>query len=247
LALVGHAVDVGEIGPLHAEMLCRLVHALGERLLTAGDPLGDHDGNVVGRLDDEDLERDEAVMQDAMGGTDEVDTIVSFLPFCGFALSHRSHHAGYQQSSTTEKIMTVVYALAVIAITFALAGCAPNIDKARAEYCKNLGAYAKTVAAVGALGPDSTVSDFKKAEKDEQEAYKKLTKAAYRLSEAQDAAIRKVKESFETVNDIKGSEKLGAAATTVQQATAQALSQYKLASLFRVRPGLKTVVRWGLP
>ena len=127
----------------------------------------------------------------------------------------------------SEKIMTAVYALAVIAITFALAGCAPNIDKARAEFCKDLGAYAKTVAAVGALGPDSTVSDFKKAEKDEAEAYKKLTKAASRLSRAQDAAIRKVKESLEkTVSDIKGSEKLGAAATTVQQATAQALSQY---------------------
>jgi len=36
-----------------------------------------------------------------------------------------------------------------------------------------------------------------------------------------------VKESLEkTVSDIKGSEKLGAAATTVQQATAQALNQY---------------------
>ena len=56
---------------------------------------------------------------------------------------------------------------------------------------------------------------------------KKLTKAAFRLSETQDAAIRKVKESFDkTVSDIKGSEMLGAAATTVQQATAQALNQY---------------------
>ena len=118
-------------------------------------------------------------------------------------------------------------ALAVIAITFALAGCAPNIDKARAEFCKNLGAFEKTVAAVGALGPESTVSEYTKAQKDEEEAYKKLAKAAFRLSEAQDAAIRKVKESFEkTVSDIKGSEKLGAAATTVQQATAQALNQY---------------------
>jgi hypothetical protein len=123
--------------------------------------------------------------------------------------------------------MTAVYALAVISITFALAGCAPNIDKARAEYCKGLGAYAKAVAAVGALGPDSTVSEFIKAQKDEEEAYKKLTRAASRLSKAQDAAIRKVKDSLEkTVGDIKGSEKLGAAATTVQQATAQALDQY---------------------
>ena len=77
--------------------------------------------------------------------------------------------------------MKAVYALAVIAITFALAGCAPNIDKARAEYCKDLGAYAKTVAAVGALGSDSTVSDFTKAEKNEEEAYRKLTKAAFRV------------------------------------------------------------------
>src|SRR6516225_6633486 len=108
--------------------------------------------------------------------------------------------------------MKSVLALAVIATTFALAGCAPNIDKARAEYCKDLGAYAKTVAAVGALGPDSSVDEFKKAQKDEEEAYNKLTRAAFRLSEAQDKAIRKVKDSFEkTVGDIKGSEKLGAA------------------------------------
>src|SRR4026208_1811515 len=58
LALVGQTVDVGEIGPRHAEILCRLVHALDKRLLTAGDPLGDHDGDIVGRPDDEDLERD---------------------------------------------------------------------------------------------------------------------------------------------------------------------------------------------
>src|SRR6516162_7766591 len=124
-------------------------------------------------------------------------------------------------------LMKAAYALTVIATTFALAGCTPNIDKARAEYCKDLGAYAKTVAAVGALGPDSTVDEFKKAQKDEEKAYEKLSRAAFRLSEAQDAAIKKVKDSFEkTVSDIKGSEKLGAAATTVQQATAQALSQY---------------------
>ena len=123
--------------------------------------------------------------------------------------------------------MRAVYLSAVVAITFALAGCAPNIDKARADYCKDLGAFEKAVAAAGALGPESTVSEFTKAQKDEEAAYNKLAKAAFRLSEAQDAAIKKVKESFEkTVNDIKGSEKLGAAATTVQQATAQALSQY---------------------
>ena len=58
LAVVGQAVDVGEIGPAHAELPCRLFHALDERLLTAGDPLGNHDGDIVGRLDDEDLKRD---------------------------------------------------------------------------------------------------------------------------------------------------------------------------------------------
>ena len=123
--------------------------------------------------------------------------------------------------------MRVVYVSAVVAITFALAGCAPNIDKARADYCKDLAAFEKAVAAAGALGPESTVSEFTKAQKNEEDAYNKLAKAAYRLSEAQDAALKKVKASFEkTVSDIKGSEKLGAAATTVQQATAEALNQY---------------------
>ena len=58
LALVGEAVDVGEVRARHAEMLRRLVHARDERVLAAGDRLGDHDGDVVGRLDDEHLERD---------------------------------------------------------------------------------------------------------------------------------------------------------------------------------------------
>jgi hypothetical protein len=42
----------------HADMLRRLVHARDERVLAAGDRLGDHNGNIVGRLDDEDLECD---------------------------------------------------------------------------------------------------------------------------------------------------------------------------------------------
>ena len=58
LPLIRQAVDIGEIGSPHAEMLRRLVHALDERPLTARDPLGYHDGDVVGQLDDEDLERD---------------------------------------------------------------------------------------------------------------------------------------------------------------------------------------------
>ena len=62
LPLVWQAVNVGESGPRHAEMLRSLVHALDERLLTAGDPLGDHDGDVVGRLDDEDLDATSSVI-----------------------------------------------------------------------------------------------------------------------------------------------------------------------------------------
>ena len=57
LALVRQTVDVDEIGPRHAEMLRRLVHALHECLLAAGDRLGDHHGDIVGRFDDQHLER----------------------------------------------------------------------------------------------------------------------------------------------------------------------------------------------
>ena len=54
----GRPLTLAKLVRAHAEMLCRLVHALDERLLTAGDPLGDHDGDVVGRFDDEELEGD---------------------------------------------------------------------------------------------------------------------------------------------------------------------------------------------
>ena len=58
LALVRQAVGIGETGARHAETLRRLVHALNEGLLAAGHGLGDHHRDIVGRLDDEHLERD---------------------------------------------------------------------------------------------------------------------------------------------------------------------------------------------
>ena len=61
LALVREAVDIGEMRARHAEMLRRLVHARDERVLTAGDRLGDHDGDVVGGLHDQDLEEAKAI------------------------------------------------------------------------------------------------------------------------------------------------------------------------------------------
>jgi negative regulator of replication initiation len=112
-------------------------------------------------------------------------------------------------------------------IVLSLGGCAPNVDQAKAAFCKDLGAYAKSVAAVGALGQDSTVDELRKAVKIENDAYKKLDKAANRLSAAQSAAIKKVDESFaKTTDSIKGNEKLGDAATTMSQATSVVLDKY---------------------
>jgi len=72
-------------------------------------------------------------------------------------------------------------------------------------FCQDLGTYAKAIAAAGALRPDSTVSDFNKAQKEENDAYKKLQRSANRLSNAQSAAMKKVNLTFaKTVGDIKG-------------------------------------------
>ena len=123
--------------------------------------------------------------------------------------------------------MKTTLSLATLTIALALAGCGPKLDQARTAFCKDLGAYAKAVAAAGAIGPDSTVADFTKTQKDVDAAYKKFEGAANRLSDAQNAAMKKVNQTFEkTLNDIKGNEKMGAAATTVTQVTAGALSQY---------------------
>ena len=117
--------------------------------------------------------------------------------------------------------------LGASAVIVALAACTPNVDQAKANFCKDLGAYAKAVAAVGALGPDSTVNDLNKAVKAENDAYKKLEKAANRLSAAQAAAMKKVDQTFaKTYDNIKGSEKLGDAAATIEQATAVVLDNY---------------------
>jgi hypothetical protein len=117
--------------------------------------------------------------------------------------------------------------LSASVIVTALAACAPNVDKAKANFCKDLGAYAKSVAAVGALGPDSTVDELNKAVNAENSAYKRLEKAANRLSAAQAAAMKKVDATFaKTYDDIKGNQKLGDAAATVEQATAVVLDNY---------------------
>jgi hypothetical protein len=123
--------------------------------------------------------------------------------------------------------MKTISLLTSLAVALALAGCAPKLDDARAAFCKDLGAYAKSVAAVGALGPESTVSDFTKMQKDENQAYKKLERSLSRLTSAQNAAMKRVDGTFEkVVADIKDTEKLGTASATVAQATAQALDQY---------------------
>ena len=113
------------------------------------------------------------------------------------------------------------------AITVGLAACTPNVDQAKANFCKDIGAYAKAVAAVGALSSDSTVDELNKAVKAENDAYKKLEKAENRLSAAQAAAMKQVDETFaKTYDNIKGSEKLGDAAATVAQASAVMLDKY---------------------
>ena len=56
--VVGQAVGVGEMGAGHAEALRRLVHARDEGFLASGHALGEHDGDVVGRFDDEHFQRD---------------------------------------------------------------------------------------------------------------------------------------------------------------------------------------------
>jgi hypothetical protein len=123
--------------------------------------------------------------------------------------------------------MKLLVSLAMLAIAFMLSACAPKLDQARTGFCKDLGAYMKAVASAGELGPDSTVAEFNKTQKDVDAAYKKLERSANRLSDAQSAAIKKVNQTFEkTVNDIKGNEKLGTAAQSVAQASAQAMSQY---------------------
>jgi hypothetical protein len=117
--------------------------------------------------------------------------------------------------------------LAAAAIAAALTSCTPNVDQAKANFCKDLGAYAKAVAAVGALGSDSTVAELNKAVKAENAAYNKLDKAANRLSAAQAAAMKKVDETFaKTYDNIKGNEKLGDAAATVEQASAVVADNY---------------------
>jgi hypothetical protein len=56
VALVGQAVRIGETAVPHADALGLCVHPLGEALDRAADILRDGRGDVVGRLDHEDLE-----------------------------------------------------------------------------------------------------------------------------------------------------------------------------------------------
>ena len=129
-------------------------------------------------------------------------------PSCSAPLNEK--HTSHEKTSTAASIETAI----------------PR-TQAKANFCKDLGAYAKAVASVGALGPDSTVDELNKAVRAENAAYKRLEKSANRLSKAQAAAMKKVDETFaKTYDNIKGSEKLGDAAATVEQATAAVLDNY---------------------
>ena len=57
LVVVGQPMRVGEMRLRHVEPLGGIVHALNKDLLAAAHSLGDHHGDIVGRFDDEHLER----------------------------------------------------------------------------------------------------------------------------------------------------------------------------------------------
>lgn len=114
-----------------------------------------------------------------------------------------------------------------LAALMPLSACAPKLDAAKATFCQELGSYARAVNALDALGPSSSVDQFKYQQSLVEQAAGRLEAAALVLNNAEAKALAQSREQFaNAVGSIAGTETVAQADAQIDQAAAKAIDQF---------------------
>ncbi len=114
-----------------------------------------------------------------------------------------------------------------LAALMPLGACAPKLDAAKATFCQELSSYARAVNALNALGPSTSVDQFKFQQSLVEQAAGRLEAAALVLNNAEAKALAQSREQFaNAVGSIAGTETLAQADAQIDQAAAKAIDQF---------------------
>jgi hypothetical protein len=110
---------------------------------------------------------------------------------------------------------------------FVFAACAPPIDKAKARFCQDLGAYGEAVIALRQVDENTTVDELQTAINAVVDAYGRLFRSAEDLRLSQIDALQEANNNLiKTVEGVSGQSTLGEAEQAVQQAMAGTMAAY---------------------
>ena len=113
-----------------------------------------------------------------------------------------------------------------ILLLLALAGCV-SIDRAKANYCQDLGSFGRALVNMRQIDANSTVEELQDTQQDVAEAWDDLSKSAGRLADAQYRELEQAQKDLQrTIDDIKDDASLAEAQVTVKLATLEAMARY---------------------
>jgi hypothetical protein len=115
----------------------------------------------------------------------------------------------------------------LIVVTFVLVACAPPIDKAKARFCQDLGAYGEAVIALRQVDEKTTVDELQSVVNAAVDAYGRLFRSAEDLRLSQIDALQEANRNLvKAAEGVSGQSTLGEAEETVQRAMADTMAAY---------------------
>ena len=115
----------------------------------------------------------------------------------------------------------------LIVAAFVFVACAPPIDKAKARFCQDLGAYGEAVIALRQVDEKTTVDELQSAVNAAVDAYGRLFRSAEDLRLSQIDALQEANRNLvKAAEGVSGQSTLGEAEETVQRAMADTMAAY---------------------
>lgn len=117
--------------------------------------------------------------------------------------------------------------LTVLMLVLSACAAPPPIDEAKAQFCADLGAYGRSVAALRQIDATTTVEEVKAMQQAIDDAWAQVQQSGQTVEAAQVATMGQQQDALRaTLNTITDETTLSAAAATIQTGIAGTLSSY---------------------
>jgi hypothetical protein len=113
-----------------------------------------------------------------------------------------------------------------VLLLLALAGCV-SIDRAKANYCQDLGSFGRALVNMRQIDANSTVEELQDGQKDVADAWDDLSKSAGRLADAQYRELEQAHKDLQrTIDDVPDDASLAEAQVAVKLAVLETMARY---------------------